>query len=494
MNNINFQFDTNYSDANYSKKRNGKPESSFNSGDSIFPQVSNFQTSKNQWSSRSMQNTQWGSSNVIKKESSTSVNADNQNSTNAALILVDNFKSTKIDTQKSKNIAVIDDFKNKEIDVDGDGINDLSHGEIVSRYAGQNGDNIQKFDVTTIDPKDNQSKLNTDKINKSLETILKNPGDITDINLSSEISFSFKDLGKAINVPNLNKDNYKKYLPQIRAAVEEGCPEIAKSIKNLEDLSKKGIHISIAAGNNGEDSFNLLSLAQGDNIEIVGATDANNKKTGYTETGSTTFAQGTYDSKKVKGGFDINNDGVADVKNQEVSGKGNTDNALVNKFVGKDTDSVLVSENEMNDSVKNLISTLTGLSSDTTGKDFDKVYDPKKMKTTLEEIKANLKRDKNIDEKTKKALNEQIDFLTKVNNEALKQGKLLTLTLTPDGKIIPLYLDNKNGKIAYDPDNSNDGNAVSCIEGTSFAAPTNVSNRTEETSDETVEETSDENA
>lgn len=226
------------------------------------------------------------------------------------------------DGNEGSEVLVIDDFSNKEIDIDGDGKNDLTHGDTVTRYISQNGKDVESFDVSGKD-----GYLDDKKIHDKLGELVENPGDTKVVNLSLGAEISLEELSEITGV-EITAENFASEKDNIKAAIKND-PELAREhgtkleiVDYIEQLSAKGIQINIAAGNGGDGTVNFLSLAEGENVNIVGATDQNGDEANYSSDGATVYRQGTYDINETADGYDINGDGVTDVTDEEVSTKG----------------------------------------------------------------------------------------------------------------------------------------------------------------------------
>lgn len=231
-------------------------------------------------------------------------------------------------------VVVIDDFTNTVVDIDGDGVKDLSHGETVARTIESGNDiDVERLNVA----EDGSDYLSPNKILSALENIqyrINNGEKIDGVNMSMSVEMSLADLSKEMGI-NLNKINIDEYGDEIRQYISDNGQNSNgklsgsnsseyqfenKVITLVENLAKQGVKITISAGNGGSNTVNLFSFAGGEskldknnplsNIHIVGATNANNKATSYSSAGETDYAQGSLAVNKVDGTSDFNNDGV----------------------------------------------------------------------------------------------------------------------------------------------------------------------------------------
>lgn len=380
-------------------------------------------------------------------------------------------------------VLVIDDFTNKEIDVDGDGTADISHGQAVSVYAGQDGKQVEEKDIS-----DGDGGLDEEKINSYLQEIIDNPGSVKDVNMSFGAEFSIEDLRTIPGCEDLDASNFKEYSEEVKEFLnnpeehlekpddmseEDYQAELqsfklqAQMIDKIEQISAQGVNINIAAGNNGKDNINLSSFAEGDNINIVGATNNLGDKEGYSASGANTYAQGTYNSVVTADGYDINGDGVTDVENDEVSGG----DALVNQFAGKSTDLITFDEEDYTTFISELESS-EGMSEDTIGKVFNLQLLNQSLDERIAKLEENLENNPD-DTKTSEKLEKLQSFKSTIELKQ-KQGNLLGLCEDEEGNLTPEMFRSRNGQILYDPALTGDGDAIAEIAGTSFASPTDA--------------------
>lgn len=371
--------------------------------------------------------------------------------------------------QTTYNYLVMDNFDTITIDIDGDDIADLSHGESIKRL------------ITALNPKANVIPLKLKKITPEgffdseelkvkLSVVLKQLQKInlTGINLSISSDCLVKDL--SINRKNITKSNFNKYKEQISeqfknlaSFIQSKKPAITPDEKNtlhsietfntIEQITKEGIPVYIAAGNRGVNKYNLFSLAN--NCKTVSSTDANGVKSFFSSDVNTTDkARGVYGITPVLKdgaiiGYDLIGNGKVDVKAEEVSGKGKV-KPKVDYFINKPLKDVLITKSE-----------------------FDLV---KQSQIKLKADPAYWKTDAG-----KKAQKLRISKLFSISQFAeLKK-------LTPD-EIRPLrtsgkyasfcttkvFSDNGNGLISFNPDKTGRPNMVSALIGTSFASPTKL--------------------
>lgn len=269
-------------------------------------------------------------------------------------------------------VAVIDDFLSKSVDVDGDEISDLTHGEAVSTYLQKQ---LPEAEILKLQfPFINQGghplaeAVESDRqFGQILDALIamKNSGQpLSGVNLSlltldferstpHPIAYRRADLAglaDAVGLP-ITSENVESLRPQIRerlaALYQQPAPDhtlrqgmYASSwpvIQKLEALAEQGVKVSVSAGN-GPEEFNLYGLANG--VETVGALDPEGAPVPIFANHAMVrrFAQGIYESRPMKAygkvmGFDMTGDGQINVPFSQTS---------LRQFIGKPVDAVLI--------------------------------------------------------------------------------------------------------------------------------------------------------
>ncbi|MGD9581616.1 MAG: hypothetical protein AB7V50_09605 [Vampirovibrionia bacterium] len=266
---------------------------------------------------------------------------------------------------ESYNYLVLDDFNSIDIDIDGDDIADLSHGESIKRL------------ITALNPEANviclkakdmtiDGKFNIKELKNKLTVVL-NQLDILNlkgINLSIASNYETSTTnieGKKISKHNFN--HYKKLIADRFIGLTEEIKtnqfyisaqdklfiDTVEIFKIIEKITSKNIPVYVAAGNNGINKYNMFSLAQ--NCKTVSSTDANGIKSFYSSNiAATDKARGVYGITPVEEngtiiGYDLIGNGKVDIKAEEVSGKGKT-KPKVSFYTGKPLKDLLASKKE----------------------------------------------------------------------------------------------------------------------------------------------------
>jgi hypothetical protein len=187
------------------------------------------------------------------------------------------------DTARQR-VLVVDRFSGVEnfVDLDGDGIGELSHGEILCRML-RHGYSPQQ--ILTLDIAD-QSLADT--LDDALMAILSPDGESIHALCFAQQTFATRlsELKDLMGLHDLTAQTLHQHQHAIRtmladwhqewiSAPENLLPEEARYachwpvIQRLEYLAVLGIHVYVAAGNEGPDHVNLFSLAVG--VHTVGA-------------------------------------------------------------------------------------------------------------------------------------------------------------------------------------------------------------------------------
>lgn len=238
-------------------------------------------------------------------------------------------------------IRIGDNYGRPTEDINGDRKPDISHGELVERYIKAHVPDavFDRFELTTGTPSSEAEELAffRERLDFARETLKKMGSgrqyDAVCMMQGAEFPITGLYTDKEGN-SILSPENLAEHRDAIRADLKstewEAGRILARTIAAIEKISGK-LPFYIAAGNGGPDSMNPYLLARG--VIGVGATDAQGDITHYSPKNSlfTRFEQGTFAIRKVEGGYDVNNDGLPEVGDDEVSnGK-----ALSRMFIGR---------------------------------------------------------------------------------------------------------------------------------------------------------------
>jgi hypothetical protein len=234
-------------------------------------------------------------------------------------------------TPAHKQIAcIIDDFHTKNVDIDGDGIPDLSHGEVVSRYAiAQNPDlQVLQFDVKEVSVESVLAAFQQAQQNGHCDAV------------ASSVSFDLPIQNLDGATPDNISDKKLGLLGMLDKSKNPKEQQLYELLSILSDFSEDRIAVYLAGGNSGPDTLNLNTLAI--RTYNVGATDQKGEHEPYSANNSliNRWAQGTYAVRKLPGGYDISGHGKPDVLDSEVSGG----TPLIGQFMGKPAQQFLATQ------------------------------------------------------------------------------------------------------------------------------------------------------
>ncbi|OGH99377.1 MAG: hypothetical protein A2104_07920 [Candidatus Melainabacteria bacterium GWF2_32_7] len=412
-----------------------------------------------------------------------------------------NFTGSTIKKFSTPLVAIVGNFDQKIIDIDGDSIPDLSHEETISRIVKATCPDIQIKPFKIEGHKNNPDYFDLDQALEKLSEISEivengEKIDAVNVSLGKEILINtFRECtGLPVNGENIinYKDQIREWLknPSIPLAVKtiidfkepgksgrmiQEFKTINKIIDAIEQITDKGVPVYIGAGNEGPEYFNILALAKGS--IPVGALDAKSNKKSFSADNSliNRFEQGIYNISAVTDkdntiiGYDLTGDNKPEVLANEVSGG----ESKVKPYIGKSIETVIAQEDDYTKLI-DMINQASLIRKIKSIPDYE--LSPREA-----ELAKNIKNVTNHDiglffdeytmnKKSKKVLFsiDAIAHLYQLNSEKTDKLKL-------EGNYINAPLDlifklNSNKKIVFDPDNSG-RSAINEIFGTSFASP-----------------------
>jgi hypothetical protein len=238
------------------------------------------------------------------------------------------------------------------VDVDGDGLADLPHGEVVQAFltAKLPRAEVTPLPLTSADPA---------ALSRALDDVLKAVKAEKDrgntqpfgVNLSLGTQYVARDnqpalpttvegLARVTGQRELTPDTLARQRADIRKALSaplaadarpdaemSGYRTWAPAIERLEKLTEAGVVVTIGAGNlaqtpDKQHPVNLLSLASG--VDTVAATDPFDRPIERFTRNSlvTRSAQGSFMMNRTDDGVDLNGDGKTDVPRAKLTGNG----------------------------------------------------------------------------------------------------------------------------------------------------------------------------
>ncbi|MGD9580706.1 MAG: hypothetical protein AB7V50_04995 [Vampirovibrionia bacterium] len=237
----------------------------------------------------------------------------------------------KIAQPQIKKTALIDDFQNKSVDIDGDNIYDLAHGEVAEVYIKAYCPNvkIKRLDIGTPGDPEN---IDMAKMNGALHYINDNHNDFSTVNLSGGYLIPIENLQK--NIPasmqpegGITRDNIHESEKEILTYLKQSNPQAFDNAVGMYHITKQGINIYTAAGND-KNWYNAFGAVPG--VEQVGgnwpsgaiASDSaeHSDIQSYEQFGFKSVLISDKNGKPI--GYDINMDNKADVPIEKTSSKG----------------------------------------------------------------------------------------------------------------------------------------------------------------------------
>lgn len=227
----------------------------------------------------------------------------------------------------SQPVLVYDSFSSQMglrpvIDVNGDLIPELSHGEYVAKIAGFGGRRVVELNMV--------GEVELPAIESALFTIV---GDIESgkaqysrINFSQELPLKIasfkKDLFEADgSVPEITRENIAQYKDVILKKLWTDRPDfrLQELFSIFSRLQSQGVPVVVAAGNFGPSYVNLFSLFPG--VISVGSLDLDGTKRLLSADNAlvTVWRKGSFVSQQLADGVDINGDGAADFPLESLS-------------------------------------------------------------------------------------------------------------------------------------------------------------------------------
>ncbi len=402
---------------------------------------------------------------------------------------------------KVLRFAVVDSFQQKKVDLDGDAIPDVSHGEAVTRYVSSavesHGKNavFETFDKNKKDVAsqfdDLASQIRGGKLFDGINVSLTLPVPVVGKDGQVKKSASGEPVWGPANPANVSRLVYMKE-PQKQAALEKaikngdltadqkrdivnvfmGLPSFSSFDNLAKAAEEKGIPLSLAAGNTKEE-LNLFSLLP--SVTAVGSLNANGKESAYSSrsTHVTAHAQGVYNSRTVAGGFDITADGKADFSPKDLSRwHSNFGPQVVSKLEGKRHSEVAATEADYQAIAahftdKSNFETPQGESKYPNGnlpKVVGKVFETEKLAQAIE---ASGKKTGYVYDMGMASTETTLRELS-----ADRGGYVSVYSDADQGAMLFAEVRVKSGVVKYDPADDGKGPPSTSVVGTSFAAPT----------------------
>lgn len=232
--------------------------------------------------------------------------------------------------ERNKNILILDSFSEPDISVDIDLVNDVSHGEVVSKIIekGLPNASVEKIDFPSNAISDDYSELGKN-LTRIFQDIKQGNKKYDAINISLGIEMTFNEAKKRFGII-LTPENIASKAKELKDSLlakrtERKCfddrmySNAINIIDNLDSISSTGTKVYVAAGNSMNEKINLFSLI--DNSVSVGALNSNNEKSFYTADNSLVnkWENGTLNIKKADGGITWTDNNTPDIEKKHIS-------------------------------------------------------------------------------------------------------------------------------------------------------------------------------
>ena len=237
-------------------------------------------------------------------------------------------KETKSEDISQKNVLVLDDFIEKDIDINDDDTCDVTHGELVSKIieAGLPEYNVDKIDAHIRCFRDSDYKQ------ELFEKIMNGKKRYEAANISIGPNISYKELSERTGI-DVNRENLASKAKEIKTYLKSHPDDylmngnifmdakmggIADILDILDSLSAKGTKLYVSTSNSGPHYLNLISLADG--AVVVGAVDSTGIKD-YTSVNSLVkrFCDDAVKISKTNDGYSIDGGKTTAFRNLEVT-------------------------------------------------------------------------------------------------------------------------------------------------------------------------------
>lgn len=335
----------------------------------------------------------------------------------------------------------LDSYSKKELDIDGDGVPDVSHGTLMERIALSQCPSLEVSSFDVMSQGSDYLHLNLGAALNSLRQFVREGVNVDGVNIS---------LASEASLPKPDEGNLLKNRNQFFNGFITHNPDLLPVLTGIRELINRSIPVYVAAGNSGQQPrlYNVFNLVEGSTN--VAATDAKGKMAPYSTNNSLTncYEQGSMAVIKVKGGYDITGDGKADIRDDEVSGG----EPFAARFIGKPGRQVIATAKDLGKLGEALAQNHFSLS-----------FEPLKKLAGISILTEKLFKVEDL---------HQLGVLSASQYEYYRgMGDYLAMQprhYMQKGQWEPFRLDSRN-RVVYDPDGSGKKGAVNCIHGTSGA-------------------------
>jgi len=236
------------------------------------------------------------------------------------------FQKSNQENVSDNNILVLDNFSDKNININDDDTCDISHGELVSKIIATE---LPEYNVDRVDTYIRTDSSSFHK-NRLLNNIFQKKYKAANVSIGAHISYDELSEATGIEVTSENiaskakeiktylKNHPNDHLKEGNFFFPAKMGGVADFIDVLDSLSAKGTKIYISSCNEGQNYLNLISLVDG--AVVVGAADSTGTKYYSSEN---SLVKRHYDDTvkitKTKDGYSIDNGKTTAFKYSEIS-------------------------------------------------------------------------------------------------------------------------------------------------------------------------------
>jgi len=186
-------------------------------------------------------------------------------------------------------------------------VGNLSRGELMSRILEDGGLQVKRVQGTGS----NWQGRVLEEIANQVES---GKLELSAVTLTGDVSFPT--FGVSRDNPELTPENFSKNRDAVEAVLPRSYEIRDRLNAAIDRIQTAGIPVYIGAGDNGRGEFNTIGLnaIQVGTLDQYGKVDPDSAKNSFVDR----YEPGTHYIKAVPGGYDINNNGTADIKPGEI--------------------------------------------------------------------------------------------------------------------------------------------------------------------------------
>lgn len=230
-----------------------------------------------------------------------------------------------------RSYAVVDTFEKKIVDVDGDSVCDLSHGDFIACLVEARNGKTYSFKIDNEEGTEGDLKRITAQFKEIARQLRKKEIQLDAVNFSYYVNVPFNKMSRFVDIQVTPKNVHKRSVRNELVESLKYCAftdliETHHIIKAIEEVTAQGVPVYICAGNHGAGMFNLITLAKG-TVAVGNVDNAGIKRDGTANNSLVRrWAKGVFNVSAVKEpdgkviGFDVTGTGKPEVPVSKVSG------------------------------------------------------------------------------------------------------------------------------------------------------------------------------